>query len=137
MTNIANIVFNIEVLLDPIEEEDWDTSEFYKAMFEYEDHFRLNKPDKFPCGAYDCHGVDRGLCFLFHSKEEVNYAREHMLKDEYFVNFMKKYPKYCFTMPEWLIRGMDSESKKVILNNDGKWEPDEKWNEFIDTMNSS
>lgn len=66
----------------------------------------LQRPSMLPKYSSGCHGVQHGICFTFKTKENVEFAFENMLKEDFFVNFEKQHPKFYFKIYDDLTWGI-------------------------------
>lgn len=71
---------------------------------EYREKFRCHpqSPAKeLPLDALDAHGIHHGLCFCFRNKGSAEYARDHILEMEWFIEFLVRNPKFYFEVEWW------------------------------------
>lgn len=128
----------MEVELFPRNDDDWDSPDYYKALFEYNDTFTYyeastvdisKKPKALPPYSIGCHGVQGGVCFEFDSKENVIYALENILNERFFLEFISKYPHLEFEIDKNVWGMNDLKYVERMDENMEAFAPDPEWNE--------
>ena len=93
----------------------------------------LKRPDALPIYSIGCHGVQHGRCFMFHSKEDLEFAIKNMLEEDFFQNCIKKHPKVYFEMG--IISGYNGSNQVITRDEKKEWKADEEWNNFVNGEN--